>query len=70
LRGLFEGDILRQRDDGNYRIVLDRELVEFFPVNDQKGFNKGYIAALAMVYVLFLGFIYLVWRKGKNKKQL
>jgi len=69
LRGLFEGDILRQRDDGNYRIVLDRELVEFFPVNDQKGFNKGYIAALAMVYVLFLGFIYLVWRKGKNKKQ-
>ncbi|MFX3673936.1 MAG: alpha-amylase family glycosyl hydrolase [Paenisporosarcina sp.] len=69
LRGLFQSDILRQREDGSYRIVLDRELAEFFPVTEQKGFNKGYLAALALVYILFLGFLYLVWRKGKNKKQ-
>lgn len=70
LRGLFHSDILRQNDEGNYRIVLDREMVEFFPVTEDKGFNKGYLIALALVFVLFAGFLYLVWRKGKNNKHI
>jgi hypothetical protein len=49
--------------------VLSREIAEFYKVNDNKGFNKGYMAALALVYILFIGFIYLVWRKGKQKKR-
>jgi hypothetical protein len=69
LKGLFESDILRQKDDGNYKLVLSREIAEFYKVNDNKGFNKGYMAALALVYILFIGFIYLVWRKGKQKKR-
>lgn len=69
LRGLMESDILRQREDGTYRIVVDREIAELFTVNEPKGLNKGYLAALAMVYVLFLGFLYLVWRKGKQRKK-
>lgn len=68
LRGLFESDILRQRDDGNYRLVVDREIAEFYTVNDKEGLNKSYLAALALVYILFVGFIYLVWRKGKQKR--
>ena len=68
LRGLFESDVLRQKDDGNYRLVLDREIAEFFTVTDEKGLNKGYIAALILANILFLTFIYLVWRKGKQKK--
>ena len=68
LRGLFESDILRQTDDGKYRIVLDREVAEFYTVNNHVGINKGYMVALAFVYILFMGFIYLVWRKGKRKK--
>lgn len=68
LRGLFEGDILRQRDDGNYRLVIDREIAEFYNVTDDKGINKGYLAALALVYILFMTFIYMVWRKGKQRK--
>jgi glycosidase len=69
LRGLMESDILRQREDGTYRIVLDREIAEYFTVNEPTGFNKGYLTALGVVYVLFLGFLYLVWRKGKQRKQ-
>jgi len=68
LRGLFESDILRQKDDGNYRLVLDREIAEFYTVNDEKGLNKGYIVALILANLLFLGFIFLVWRKGKQQK--
>ena len=68
LRGLFETDILRQKDDGSYKMVVDREIAEFYTVKDKKGINKAYLAALALVYVLFMGFIYLVWRKGKQRK--
>ncbi|MBW9235651.1 hypothetical protein JQK62_26370, partial [Leptospira santarosai] len=60
--------ILRQRDDGNYRLVVDREIAEFYNVTNHKGINKGYLAALALVYILFMTFIYLVWRKGKQRK--
>ncbi|WP_019412710.1 alpha-amylase family glycosyl hydrolase [Paenisporosarcina sp. TG20] len=69
LRGLFENDILRQKDSGNYHLVVDREIAEFYIVNDNKGFNKLYIAALAVAYLLFLSFLYIVWRrKGKHRK--
>lgn len=70
LRGLFHSDILRQNAEGNYRIVLNREMVEFFPVTEDRGFNKGYMIALASVFILFAGFLYLVWRKGKNNKNV
>jgi cyclomaltodextrinase len=69
LQGLFESDVLRQKDDGNYKLVLNREIAEFYTVNDKKGFNKAYMTALALSYILFLVFIYLVWRKGKQKKR-
>lgn len=69
LRGLFENDILRQKDSGNYRLVVDREIAEFYIVNDNKGFNKLYLTALAVAYLLFLSFIYIVWRrKGKQQE--
>jgi cyclomaltodextrinase / maltogenic alpha-amylase / neopullulanase len=69
LKGLFESDILRQKDDGTYKLVLSREIAEFYLIKDKKGFNKAYMAALALVYILFLVFIYLVWRKGRQKKR-
>lgn len=69
LTGLFESDILRQKDDGTYKLVLSREIAEFYLVKDKKGFNKPYMAALVLVYVLFLVFIYLVWKKGRQKKR-
>ncbi|AYC28997.1 alpha-amylase family glycosyl hydrolase [Paenisporosarcina cavernae] len=67
LRGMFESDIIRSQDNGKYPVVLDRELVEFFYVEDRRGLNTGYLVALAGVYVLFMVFIYLVWKKGKNR---
>lgn len=69
LQGLFESDVLRQKDDGNYKLVLNREIAEFYTINDKKGFNNAYMTALALSYILFLVFIYLVWRKGKQKKR-
>lgn len=69
LRGLFEQDIVRQDADGNYKVTLDREIVELYHVKENNGFNTAYIVAMITAYALFLLFIYLVWRKGKQKRQ-
>lgn len=69
LRGLFEQDIVRQDADGNYKVALDREIVELYHVKENNGLNTAYIVAMIIAYALFLLFIYLVWRKGKQKRQ-
>ena len=69
LRGLFESDLVRPSDDGSYRIVLDREIVEIYQVTDRKGLNTSYIVAMALAYLLFIAFLIVVWRKGKQRRQ-
>ncbi len=68
LRGLFESDIVRPTDDGSYRLVLDREIVEVYQVKDETGLNGAYIAAMAIAYLLFMLFLVIVWRKGKQRR--
>ncbi|SDM44917.1 Glycosidase [Psychrobacillus sp. OK028] len=68
LRGLFESDIIRATADGSYRLVLDREIVEVYQVKDDKGLNGAYIAAMAVAYILFMLFLIIVWRKGKQRR--
>ena len=68
LRGLFESDIVRATDDGSYRLVLDREIVEVYQVKDNAGLNSAYIAAMAIAYLLFMLFLVIVWRKGKQRR--
>ncbi|MGI2327442.1 alpha-amylase family glycosyl hydrolase [Planococcus sp. YIM B11945] len=68
IRGLFENDIVRQEANGEYQITLDREVAETFHVTEERGFNKAYIAALIVLYVVFLVFLRIVWKKGKQRK--
>ncbi|MFJ8064109.1 alpha-amylase family glycosyl hydrolase [Psychrobacillus sp. NPDC096426] len=68
LHGLFESDIVRPDDNGEYRLVVDREIVEVYQVTDLQGLNKSYIFAMALSYVLFLGFLVIVWKKGKQRR--
>ena len=68
MRGLFENDMVRQADNGTYRITMNRETSETFHVTEERGFNMAYIATLAAMYLIFLAFVWLVWRKGKQRK--
>lgn len=68
LRGLFESDIVRATDDGSYRLVVDREIVEVYQVHDNVGLNSAYIAAMIIAYLLFMLFLVIVWRKGKQRR--
>ena len=67
LRGLLEGDLVRA-DGGSYDIILDREKAEVYTLASKSGLNYEFIGALAAVYIIFLLFIYYVWKKGRNKR--
>lgn len=68
LIALLDSDTVRVNKNGNYPIILDREIVEVFQVKDERGINKGYLAALAVVYVLFIAFIITIIRRGKRNR--
>ena len=68
LRGIFEQDLVRATDNGDYRLVVDREIVELFQVTDREGLNTSYIVAMAIAYLLFVVFLVIVWKKGKQRK--
>ena len=44
------------------------KLLKYIIVEEDKGFNTPYLIASILVYVLFLGFLWAVWRKGKKNK--
>ncbi len=67
LRGLFEQDIVRQSDEGDYRLVLDREIVELYQVTERNGFNIKYIIAMATTFLLFIAFLVIKIKQNKIK---
>lgn len=69
LRGLLDGDLIRESDDGLFRVVLDREVAEVYIADDDKGFNTPYLIASILVYVIFLGFLFLVIKKGRDRRR-
>ncbi|PIC97900.1 alpha-amylase family glycosyl hydrolase [Sporosarcina sp. P29] len=65
-RGVLGQDLIKKTKDNKYPIVLDRELAEIYIVEEDKGFNTPYLIASIMVVVLFVLFLYMVIRKGKQ----
>ena len=68
IRGMFNSEIIRENKDGNYTIILDREMVEVYQVIDARGINTSYIVALALVIVLYTGFMVVIMKRGKQRR--
>ena len=68
LKGLIGDDLVRSDKEGNYHLVLDREEAEIYLLKNKSGLNYPYLITLGIMYVLFLLFLYLVWKRGKGKK--
>ncbi|PIC81906.1 alpha-amylase family glycosyl hydrolase [Sporosarcina sp. P1] len=66
LRGVVGQDLIKKTKDDKYHVVLDREMAEVYIIEEDKGFNTPYLIASIMVVVLFLAFLFLVIRKGKQ----
>ncbi|MEK9197530.1 alpha-amylase family glycosyl hydrolase [Ureibacillus sp. 179-F W5.1 NHS] len=68
LRAMLDSDTIRVNDEGNFPIVLDREIVEIYQVTEEKGINVSYLIALGLVYLLFIGFIIALIKRGKRRR--
>jgi cyclomaltodextrinase / maltogenic alpha-amylase / neopullulanase len=69
LRGVLDGDLVREGEDGVFRVVLEREIAEVYIADEDKGFNTPYLIASILIYALFLGFLYTVWKKGRQGRK-
>lgn len=66
--GLFEAETIRTNRDGNYAIILDREMFEVYQVKDDSGLNKSYIIALSLVYIAFTAFVIIIVKRGRKRR--
>jgi len=65
LRGLLAGDLVRS-NQGNYKLVLDREEAEIYVLAERTGINVAYLTAMIIVVLLFILFIVLLKRRAKK----
>ncbi|WP_449354086.1 alpha-amylase family glycosyl hydrolase [Virgibacillus natechei] len=67
LRGHLGDNIVRENEDGEHRIGLEREVAEVFVVEPDTGFNWTFIGVIGGIFLLFVtGIIYLS-RKQKKR---
>lgn len=69
LRGLLSGEIVKQNKNGDYVVILDREVADVYQIIDKRGWNYTYIAALAIVYILFMAFVIAIVRKDRKQRK-
>lgn len=66
LRGLLNNDLVRSAD-GEYQLVIDRDQAEIYKLMEKSGYNILFILSIFIVFALFGLFMYIAWRRGKNK---
>lgn len=69
LRGLFEDEIVRGNQAGEFILTIPRESVDIYVVQDNVGINWLYIAFVATVFIIFLTAIFYLSRKQKQREQ-
>lgn len=68
LKGLLHDDTVRENEDGEFLIGMERESAEIFMIQPNVGFNWGFIAFVAGVFVIFIGAIVILSRKQKKRE--
>ncbi|KRG16685.1 hypothetical protein ACA30_00640 [Virgibacillus soli] len=66
LRGLLNTDLVRSTD-GEYHLVIDRDQAEIYKMMEKSGYNILFIFSIFIVFALFGTFMYIAWRRGKNR---
>ncbi|UJL47602.1 alpha-amylase [Virgibacillus sp. NKC19-16] len=67
LRGHLGDNIVRENEDGEHRIGLEREMAEVFVVEPDTGFNWTFIGVFGGIFLLFVaGVIYLSLKQKKR----
>lgn len=69
LRGLIQDSIVREMDDGSYKVVLARETADIFIVEEDNGINWLFIAFILTVMGIFVGGIISVSIRNKKAQK-
>lgn len=69
LRGLYGTDMVRS-ENGEYKIIVDREMTEIYDLVDKSSYNIPFIIALFAVFGFFIVFMYAAWKRGKKQNML
>ncbi|GLC87756.1 alpha-amylase family glycosyl hydrolase [Lysinibacillus piscis] len=69
LNGILQQEKVRLNEKNVYPVILNRELVEIYQVRDDEGFNIPYMIALALVWVIFIGFVVIIMKRGKERRR-
>jgi glycosidase len=68
LRGLINDDLVKEKN-GEYSLIIDRDLAEIYLLSPKSGFNFKLIAAVSVVYIVFASFLFLLIKRGRKNKQ-
>jgi glycosidase len=66
LRGLLANDLIRSQKD-KYELIIDREQSEVYVLTEKSGLNIPFISVIGAVYIIFILFLYLIWKKSRRK---
>ncbi|WP_430787723.1 alpha-amylase family glycosyl hydrolase [Virgibacillus flavescens] len=69
LSGLLGDNIVRENEQDEYKIALDRETVEIYIVEEDHGLNWIYISMVISIFVLFVGGIMILSYKQKKRER-
>jgi glycosidase len=65
LRGLLNEDLVKSKN-GEYALILDRDLAEVYYLANKSGLNLPLISAVTAVYIAFAAFVYLLIKRRKR----
>ncbi|MGE7090204.1 alpha-amylase family glycosyl hydrolase [Lysinibacillus sp. NPDC048646] len=69
LNGILHEEKVRINEKDVYPVILDREMIEIYQVREDKGLNLPYMVALGLVWLLFIGFVVVIIKRGKSRRQ-
>src|SRR5690625_1766195 len=70
LYGILQDDTIRENDDGELLIGMERESVEVFIIQPNSGFNWGFITFVGGILLSFVGIvIFLTLKQRKREKK-
>ncbi|WP_026905703.1 alpha-amylase family glycosyl hydrolase [Paucisalibacillus globulus] len=68
LRGLLGDDLVRETENGEYKVALARESADVYIIEENSGLNWMFITPIVVVLVLFISAVVYLSRKQKKRE--
>src|SRR5690625_2618128 len=69
LRGLLGDNTVRENNDGEFKIGIERESTEVYMIEENTGFNYWFIIPVVAIFIIFVAMVVYLSRKQKLREQ-